>query len=145
MAWRRAGPILTTIAARASGEPCAGHLGEGGSGHFVKMIHNGIEYAILQILADVFDLLSQGCGMQVEEIAKTFRALNSGFTAGFLVEASERVVASRDEAGSDFLIDTVDDRADQNRTGRWTTEAAMDFGVAVPTVAAAVHFRALKK
>ena len=142
-AWRRAGPILEAIAARAGGEPCAGYLGEGGAGHFVKMVHNGIEYAILQILADVFDLLSQGCGMKAEEVAETFSGLNSGPTAGFLVEASERVVASRDDAGTGFLIDAVDDRAEQKGTGRWAVQAAFDFGVAVPTLSAAVQFRDL--
>jgi 6-phosphogluconate dehydrogenase len=142
-AWRRAGPILETIAARAGREPCAGHLGEGGAGHFVKMVHNGIEYAILQILADVFDLLGHGCGMDAGEIAKAFGDLNAGPAAGFLVEASESIVASPDEAGTGFLIDAVDDRADHNRTGKWAVEAAMDFGVAAPTIAAAVQFRAL--
>jgi len=142
-AWRRAGPILETIAANASGKSCAGYLGEGGAGHFVKMVHNGIEYAILQILADVFDLLSQGCAMPAEEVAETFAELNFGPTAGFLVGASERVVASRDDAGSGFLIDAVDDRAEQKGTGRWAVQAALDFGVAVPTLSAAVHFRDL--
>ena len=142
-AWQRTGPLLETIAARAEGEPCAGYLGEGGAGHFIKIVHNGIEYAIMQILADVFDVLSQGCGMPAEEIAKTFHALNSGTTAGFLVEASEHVAASRDEAGTGFLVDSVDDRADQKGTGHWAVEAAFDLGVAVPTIAAAVQFRTL--
>jgi len=142
-AWQRAGPILETIAARTEGDPMAGYLGKGGAGHFIKTVHNGIEYAIMQVLADVFEILSQGCGTPGEEIAKTFRALNSGATAGFLVEASEHAAASRDESGTGFLIDSVDDRADQKGTGYWAVEAAFDMGVAVPTIAAAVQFRSL--
>lgn len=142
-AWQRAKPILEPIAARAGGEPCAGYIGEGGAGHFIKTVHNGIEYAIMQILADVFELLSQGCKMPAEEIAKTFHALNEGATAGFLVEASAHIAASQDEAGTGFLIDSVDDRADQKGTGRWAVEAALDYNIAVPTIAAAVQFRSL--
>jgi len=141
-AWRQAGPILETISARAEDAPCAGYIGERGAGHFIKIVHNGIEYAIMQILADVFELLSQGCKMPPEEVAKTFYALNSGVTAGFLVETSGHVSAAKDEAGTGFLIDTVDDRADQKGTGFWAVEAAFDMGVAVPTIAAAVQFRA---
>ena len=144
-AWRRAGSILETISARIGDEPCAGYLGGGGAGHFVKVVHNGIEYAIMQILADVFDLLSQGCGMAGEDIAETFDALNSGVTASFLVEASMRVVTIPDESGTGLLIDTIDDRAEQKGTGRWAVEAAFDFGVAVPTIAAAVQFRTLSE
>ncbi len=142
-AWRRAGPILETIAARAGDESCAGYLGEGGAGHFVKTVHNGIEYAIMQILADIFELLSQGCKMPCEEISETFQALNSGMTAGFLVEASAQVTAARDDGGTGFLIDCVDDRAGQKGTGYWAVEGAYDLGVGVPTIAAAVQFRAL--
>jgi 6-phosphogluconate dehydrogenase len=142
-AWQRADPILETIAARAEGDPCAGYIGEGGAGHFTKIVHNGIEYAIMQILADVFELLSKGCKIPAEEIAKTFHALNAGATAGFLVEASAHVAASRDEAGTGFLVDSVDDSADQKGTGYWAVEAAFDMGVGVPTIAAAVQFRSL--
>jgi 6-phosphogluconate dehydrogenase len=141
-AWRQAGPIFETISARAGDAPCAGYIGEGGAGHFVKMVHNGIEYAIMQILADVFELLSQGCKMPPEEIAKTFHALSSGVTAGFLVETSAHVAAAKNETGTGFLIDTVDDRADQTGTGYWAVETAFNLGIAVPTIAAAVQFRA---
>ena len=143
IAWQRARPILETIAARTEGTPSAGYLGKGGAGHFIKTVHNGIEYAIMQILADVYEILSQGCGTPGEEITNIFRKLNSGITAGFLVEASEQAAASRDKAGTGFLIDSVDDRADQKGTGYWAVEAAFDMGVAVPTIAAAVQFRSL--
>ncbi len=142
-AWQRARPVLESIAAQIDGDLCAAYLGEGGAGHFVKMVHNGIEYAILQILADVFDLLSRGCDLPAGEIAEIFTGLNSGPSAGFLIEASEHIVAARDETGEGFLIDAVDDRAAQNKTGRWAVEVAMEFGVAVPSIAAAVQFRAL--
>lgn len=143
VAWQRARPILETIAARTNGNPSAGYLGTGGAGHFIKTVHNGIEYAIMQILADVFEILSQGCGMPGGEIGKIFQALNSGATAGFLVEASEHAAASRDDEGTGFLVDFIDDRADQKGTGYWAVEAAFDMGVAVPTIAAAVQFRSL--
>jgi 6-phosphogluconate dehydrogenase len=142
-AWRRVGPMLETIAARVGDEPCAGLLGGAAAGHFVKMAHNGIEYAVMQILADIHEILSGGCGMAPERIAETFQVLNRGPTAGFLVEAVERVCASSAGPETGFLIDIVDDRADQNKTGRWAVEAAFDLGVAVPTIAAAVQFRTL--
>jgi len=143
VAWQRARPILETIAACTNGRPSAGYLGKGGAGHFIKTVHNGIEYAIMQILADIFEILSQGCGTPGEGIGKIFQTLNTGATAGFLIEASVHAASSKDEVGTGFLVDSVDDRADQKGTGYWAVEAAFDMGVAVPTIAAAVQFRSL--
>jgi len=142
-AWRRIGPTLEAIAAHTDDGPCAGRLGAGGAGHFVKTVHNGIEYAIMQILADAFEILSQGCGMAAEDIAQAFHDLDTGASAGFLTALSAHVAAARDADGSAFLIDVANDRAGQTGTGRWAVEAALEFGVAVPTVAAAVEFRML--
>lgn len=142
-AWKKVSPILEAISARANGSPCAGYIGEGGAGHFIKIVHNGIEYAIMQILADVFELLSKGCGMPADKIAEIFYALNSGATASYLVEASAKISASKEEGGKLFLIDNVDDRAEQKGTGFWAVEAAFEMGVSIPTIAAAVQFRTI--
>jgi len=142
-AWRRAGPVLEAVAARAGDDACAGRLGAGGAGHFVKTAHNGIEYAVMQILADVHEILRVGCGLAPDAVAEAFDALDDGPTAGFLTAVSARVAAQPDNHGPGFLMDAVDDRAGQMGTGRWALEAALDLGVPVPTMAAAVAFRTL--
>ena len=142
-AWGEVSPILESISARANGPPCAGYIGEGGAGHFIKIVHNGIEYAVMQILADVFELLYKGCRMHADKIAEIFYTLNSGSTASYLMEASAKVSAIRERGKKAFLIDFVDDRAEQKGTGSWAVEAAFELGVSVPTIAAAVQFRTI--
>ncbi|MEE2699406.1 MAG: NADP-dependent phosphogluconate dehydrogenase [Pseudomonadota bacterium] len=141
--WQVIRPLLESISAQANNTPCAGYVGKGGAGHFIKIVHNGIEYAIMQILADVFELLSKGCDATTDEITKIFQEINKGVTAGFLVEAAAQITNSKIKNSKKFLIDSVDDRAEQKGTGNWAVELAFEMGVSVPTISAAVQFRTL--
>ncbi len=142
-AWERVAPQLTAIAARTTdGSACCQRLGAGASGHFVKTVHNGIEYAVMQVLAEAYDLMRNGLGLEVPAIADVFRNWNQGPSAGYLVEIAGDVVATQDPAGGP-LLDRVVDRAGQKGTGRWASLAALDFGVPAPTIAEAVFARAV--
>ncbi|MEQ8817831.1 MAG: NADP-dependent phosphogluconate dehydrogenase [Thalassobaculum sp.] len=142
-AWDRVAPALTAIAARTpAGEPCCALLGTGAAGHFVKTVHNGIEYAVMQILAEAYDLMRHGLAMTPDAIGDVFAAWNAGPLEGYLVEIAADVVRTRDDDGAP-LLDKVADRAGQKGTGRWASLAALDYGVPAPTIAEAVFARAV--
>lgn len=142
-AWDRVAPTLQAIAARAAdGTPCCDLLGGGGAGHFVKTVHNGIEYAVMQALAEAYDLMRNGRGLDVDAIGGIFAAWNRGPGGGYLVEIAADVVRTRDADGLP-LLDKVVDRAGQKGTGRWASFAALDLGVAAPSIAEAVFARAV--
>lgn len=142
-AWTRIAPTLQAVAARAAdGTPCCDRLGGGAAGHFVKTVHNGIEYAVMQALAEAYDLMRHGLGREVEAIGETYAAWNRGPGGGYLVEIAADVVRTRDTDGAP-LLDKVVDRAGQKGTGRWASLAALDLGVAAPTIAEAVFARAV--
>lgn len=142
-AWEHVLPALTTIAARAEdGTPCCARLGNGAAGHFVKTVHNGIEYAVMQALAEAYDLMRTGLGLDTDAIARTFTRWNIGPLRGFLVEIAAEVVATREPDGIP-LLDRIVDRAGQKGTGRWASLAALDLGVPAPTIAEAVFARAV--
>lgn len=142
-AWQRLQPMLEAIAARSPLGACVAHVGPDGAGHFVKMVHNGIEYADLQFLAEAYDLLGRGCGMPAAEIAEVFAEWNRGELESFLVELAARVLAVRDPETARPLVDLVLDQAEQKGTGRWTVQAALELGVPVPCIAAGVDARIL--
>lgn len=142
-AWARIAPTLQAIAARAAdGMPCCDRLGGGAAGHFVKTVHNGIEYAVMQALAETYDLMRHGLGMDVDTIGATYAMWNRGPGGGYLVEIAADVVRTRDGDGAP-LLDKVVDRAGQKGTGRWASLAALDLGVAAPSIAEAVFARAV--
>jgi 6-phosphogluconate dehydrogenase len=142
-AWDRVAPLLTSLAARAlDGVPCATWVGPEGAGHFAKMVHNGIEYAEMQILAEAWMLLNRGLGYPHAAVAAVFDRWNRGRRRSYLLELGVRVLATPDEQGRP-LIDRVRDVAGASGTGRWTVEAALRYGVALPTVEAAVGARLL--
>ncbi|MCR9070215.1 MAG: NADP-dependent phosphogluconate dehydrogenase [Alphaproteobacteria bacterium] len=142
-AWDRVAPTLRAIAARAAdGAPCCDRLGGGAAGHFVKTVHNGIEYAVMQSLAETYDLMRHGLGMDVDAIGATYTAWNRGPGGGYLVEIAADVVRTRDGDGEP-LLDKVVDRAAQKGTGRWASLAALDLGIAAPSIAEAVFARAV--
>lgn len=142
-AWDRVAPALTAIAARTpAGEACCALLGAGAAGHFVKTVHNGIEYAVMQALAEAYDLMRNGLDMTPDAIGGAYAGWNAGPLQGYLVEIAADVVRTRDDDGAP-LLDKVLDRAGQKGTGRWASLAALDYGVPAPTIAEAVFARAV--
>ncbi|WP_432070814.1 NADP-dependent phosphogluconate dehydrogenase [Streptomyces sp. AA1529] len=142
--WEALGPLLERIAARApDGAPCTAHIGPDGAGHFVKMVHNGIEYADMQLIAEAYDLLRKVAGRSPAEIAEIFRRWNEGRLDSYLIEITAQVLTHTDaETGRPFP-DVVADRAEQKGTGRWTVQTALDLGVPVPGIAEAVFARSV--
>ena len=136
-------PILEAIAAKTDSGPCVTHVGVDGAGHFSKMVHNGIEYADMQLLAEGYDLLKRSMGFGSERIATIFEDWNEGPLESFLVEISSRIFRVRDERSGGALVEQVLDRAGQKGTGRWTCQAALELGISVPAIAAALDARVL--
>ena len=139
----RLGPILESIAAQVDGEPCCIHVGPDAAGHFVKMVHNGIEYADMQLIAEAFDLLRGGLGLLPEEIAEVFRTWNQGDLESFLIEITAEVLAHHDAKSGKPFVDVVVDEAGQKGTGRWTVQSALELGVPITGIAEATFARAL--
>lgn len=143
-AWPTVKPILTAIAAKAEdGEPCCDWIGKGGAGHFVKMVHNGIEYADMQLICEAYFLMSQMLGMQESEIADVFDGWNQGDLQSYLVEITRDILKELDPNTGEPLVRLIKDTAGQKGTGKWTSQSALDLGVAAPTIAEAVFARCL--
>ncbi|MFE7648067.1 NADP-dependent phosphogluconate dehydrogenase [Streptomyces phaeoluteigriseus] len=136
------GPMFEAVSARVGGEPCAAHVGTDGAGHFVKMVHNGIEYADMQLIAEAYDLLRQVAGYSPAEIADIFRSWNEGRLGSYLIEITAEVLAHTDEATGLPFVDIVTDAAGQKGTGRWTVQTALDLGSPVTAIAQATFARA---
>jgi 6-phosphogluconate dehydrogenase len=137
------GPLLESIAAKVDGVPCCTYVGPGGAGHFVKMVHNGIEYADMQLIAEAYDLIKQGTGASAPEISQIFKTWNEGDLESFLIEITAEVLGQTDaETGRPF-VDIVLDQAEQKGTGRWTVQNALDLGVPITGIAEATMARAL--
>jgi len=141
--YEQLGPILETISAQVDGEPCATHVGTDGAGHFVKMVHNGIEYADMQLIAEAYDLLRRGAGLSPAEIADVFTSWNTGELESFLVEITAEVLRHTDAATGLPLVDVISDAAAQKGTGTWTVQTALSLGTPVSGIAEAVFARAL--
>ena len=137
------GPILENISAKVDGVPCCTYVGPDGAGHFVKMVHNGIEYADMQLIAEAYDLLRTGLGASAAEIGEIFAEWNRGDLESFLMEVSAEVLAHTDAATGKAFVDVIADRAEQKGTGRWTVQSALDLGVPVTGIAEATFARAL--
>jgi 6-phosphogluconate dehydrogenase len=137
------GPLLEDIAARVDGTPCCTHVGPDGAGHFVKMVHNGIEYADMQLIAESYDLLRHAAGLSPAEIAEVFRTWNTGRLESYLIEITAEVLAHTDAATGRPFVDIVLDQAEQKGTGRWTVQTALDLGVPVSGIAEAVFARSV--
>jgi 6-phosphogluconate dehydrogenase len=135
--------ILETIAARVDDTPCCTYVGPDGAGHYVKMVHNGIEYADMQLIAESYDLLRHGAGLEVPEIAERFRTWNESELESFLIEISARVLAQTDESTGRPLVDVILDAAEQKGTGRWTAQNALELGVPLTGITEAVFARTL--
>jgi 6-phosphogluconate dehydrogenase len=136
-------PVLEAIAAKTDSGACVTHVGPDGAGHFVKMVHNGIEYADMQCIAEAYHLLRDLLGFTPPQIADTFAAWNKGPLESFLIEITAKIFKVADPERSGFLVDHVLDKAGQKGTGKWTAQVALDLGVAIPSIAAAIDARVL--
>ena len=141
-AWPAVQPVLEAIAAQADGEPCCRWMGDGGAGHYVKMVHNGIEYGDMQLIAEAYQLLHDGLGLPAERLQEIFRDWNRGPLDSYLVEITGRILGVRDTDGQP-LLDKVLDAAGQKGTGRWTVASALELGVPLTLIAEAVFARTL--
>jgi 6-phosphogluconate dehydrogenase len=141
--YRTLGPMFESISAHVDGTPCCVHVGPDGAGHFVKMVHNGIEYADMQLIAEAYDLLRAGTGASPAEIADIFRTWNEGDLESFLIEITADVLAHVDGATGQPFIDVVLDQAEQKGTGRWTVQSALDLGIPITGIAEATFARSL--
>lgn len=142
-AYSHVAPILTRISAQVDGAPCCTYIGDGGAGHYVKMVHNGIEYADMQLIAEAYDLLKNAVGMRNEDLGATFEEWNHGDLDSFLIQITAQIFRTRDPETGGFLVDSVLDKAAQKGTGKWTSQSALDLGVPVTTITEAVFARCL--
>ena len=141
-AWRALEEILTAAAAKAEdGEPCVDYVGPGGAGHYVKMVHNGIEYAIMQLIAEVYDLLARGLGVSSEALGDLFADWNQSELSSYLIEITAEIFKKVDDETGKPLIDMILDEAAQKGTGKWTSQNAFDLGAATHTINSAVSSR----
>ncbi|WP_338870602.1 NADP-dependent phosphogluconate dehydrogenase [Myxococcus stipitatus] len=136
-------PVLEAIAARTDEGLCVTHVGPDGAGHFVKMVHNGIEYADMQLLAETYDVLRRGLGLSADALADLFSKWNQGIAESFLLETTIKVLRKKDSQTGQPLVDLVLDKAGQKGTGKWTVQVSLDMGVPVPSIAAALDARVL--
>jgi 6-phosphogluconate dehydrogenase len=136
-------PLLESIAAHVDGEPCVTYLGPRGAGHFVKMVHNGIEYGVMQLIAETYDLMKRGLGLDDDRLHAIYDGWNRTELASFLLEITAKIFVQNDEQTGRRLIDVILDVAKQKGTGMWTSQAAMDLQVPVPTIDVAVAMRNL--
>jgi 6-phosphogluconate dehydrogenase len=140
-AYDRVRPLLEAVAAKVDGDPCVAYLGPGSTGHFVKTVHNGIEYALMQLLAESYDLMKRGLGMNDDELHRVFDGWNRGELNGYLVEITSRIFCKIDDTTGKRLIDQILAVGEQNGTGMWTSQSAMELQVPSPAIDFAVAMR----
>lgn len=144
-AYERLRPIFEAISAKVNGEPCVEYLGNGSAGNYVKMVHNGIEYGIMQLISEIYDLMKRGYNLDEETIQKTFEEWNqTDDLKSYLIEITGKILKQKDEDGSQ-LINKISDWARSKGTGKWTSQNAMDLQVPIPTIDAAVFMRDMSK
>lgn len=134
-------PIFEAVAAKFKGEPCVAHLGPKSAGNYVKMVHNGIEYGMMQLTSEIYDLLKKSLGLSNDELHQIFDRWNKDRLQSFLVEITAEIFAQKDDLGDGDLVDMILDKAKQKGTGKWTSQNAMDLGIPVPTIDVAVSMR----
>lgn len=142
-AYERVRPVFEAVAARVNGEPCVTYLGPGSAGHFVKMVHNGIEYGVMQLLAETYDLMNRGLGLNNDELHDVYSGWNQGELNGYLLEITGHIFRQVDERTGKRLIDEILDVAHQKGTGMWTSQSAMELHVPIPIIDLAVAMRNL--
>ncbi|HIG43717.1 MAG TPA: NADP-dependent phosphogluconate dehydrogenase [Gammaproteobacteria bacterium] len=140
-------PLFEAISTHINSDPCFDHVGPDGAGHYVKMVHNGIEYGIMQLIAETYRFMQQALGWSSERAGATFAEFNKGPLESYLVEITEKILVQPDELTGTLLLNLISDRAEQKGTGQWTVYSAMQLGVPIPTIVAAVterHLSAMK-
>ncbi|MDT0540062.1 MULTISPECIES: NADP-dependent phosphogluconate dehydrogenase [Croceitalea] len=140
-AYQHVKPIFEAVSAKYNGEPCVTYLGPKSAGNYVKMVHNGIEYGLMQLTSEIYDLLKKAGGLNNQELHQTFAEWNEGRLQSFLVEITSEILAQKDELTDGDLVDMILDKAKQKGTGKWTSQNAMDLGIPVPTIDIAVSMR----
>jgi 6-phosphogluconate dehydrogenase len=138
-------PALNAISAQHNGNPCCSHFGPGGTGHFVKLVHNGIEYAIMQLIGEAYLLMRDGAGMTPDQMADVFDKWNDGALSSYLFEITGRILRTPDDLADGAIIEKILDQAREKGTGQWTVHLALEFGIPVPTIAEAVSARHLSR
>lgn len=142
-AWKELKPILEAVSAKVNDEPCVAYMGKAAAGHYVKMVHNGIEYAIMQLISEVYDVLKRGVGLNNDELHELFKKWNESEMSSFLLEITAAIFLKKDELSNNRLVDMILDKAGSKGTGKWTSQDAMDLPVPVPTIDIAVAIRDL--
>jgi 6-phosphogluconate dehydrogenase len=140
-AWQMVRPIFEAISAKVNGEPCVAYIGPRGAGHYVKMVHNGIEYGDMQLIAEAYDVLHRGLGLEAEELYQAFAEWNEHELQSYLIEITRDILAKMDDETGRPLVDLILDEAQQKGTGKWTSQDALDLGAPIPTINAAVESR----
>ena len=140
-AWEIVKPILTAIAARVNGDPCVTYIGSRGSGHYVKMVHNGIEYGDMQLIAESYDVMKRVAGLSAAELHQVFAEWNEAELESYLIEITADIFAKSDDETGQPLVEVILDEAKQKGTGKWTSQSALDLGAPTPTINAAVESR----
>jgi 6-phosphogluconate dehydrogenase len=139
--YSRVGDMFNAVSAKVNNEPCVTYLGPGSAGHYVKMVHNGIEYGLMQLIAETYQLLKNAVGLNNDEIRDVFTKWNQGSLQSFLVEIAATVFGKKDDLTSNYLIDMISDSAHQKGTGKWTSQNALDLQIPIPTIDTAVSVR----
>jgi len=142
-AYNEVAPLLKAVAAKVNNEPCVGYLGKDAAGHYVKMVHNGIEYSIMQLISECYDLMHNGMQFSNEELHQVFKDWDSGEMKSFLLEITAAIFEKKDDKTANFLVDMILDKAGAKGTGKWTSQAGFDLQMPVPAIDAAVMMRNL--
>ncbi|RYG51119.1 MAG: NADP-dependent phosphogluconate dehydrogenase [Chitinophagaceae bacterium] len=140
-AWQEVKPILEAVSAKVNDEPCVAYMGKDAAGHYVKMVHNGIEYAIMQLISEVYDFMKRSLEMDNAEIHTVFKQWNEGELQSFLMEITASIFTKKDDSGNGYLVDAILDKAGSKGTGKWTSQEAMNLPVSLPTIDMAVAMR----
>ncbi|MEA1786916.1 NADP-dependent phosphogluconate dehydrogenase [Arenibacter sp. GZD96] len=139
-AYKEVQPIFEAVSAKFNGEPCVAYLGPKSAGNYVKMVHNGIEYGLMQLISEMYDVLKK-CGVDPVALQEAFALWNQGRLQSFLVEITAEILKQKDDKGEGLLVDKILDKAKQKGTGKWTSQNAMDLGIPIPTIDVAVSMR----
>ncbi len=142
-AYEKVKPILEAVSAKVNGSACVAYLEREAAGHYVKMVHNGIEYAIMQLISETYQLLHKGKGLTNDELHKVYKGWNEGDLQSFLVEITRDIFMQPDDKTPNRLVDMILDKAGAKGTGKWTSQDSMDLGVPVPVIDIAVSLRDL--
>lgn len=142
-AYKEVAPILKAVSAKVNGEPCVGYLGHDAAGHYVKMVHNGIEYAIMQLISECYDLMHHGLGLTNKELHEVFKSWDEGDMKSFLLEITAIIFDKKDDKTSNYLVDMILDKAGAKGTGQWTSQSGLDLPMPIPSIDSAVMMRNL--